>query len=224
MHRNLLGSIGKRLFVPICLILIMQATAIHLLSVPERDLPVPGLRSLPAEFGDWKAVDEQSLDQGVTDYLKPDEYILRNYANRVTGSSVNMFVAFFKSLQSNYGPHSPAVCMPGAGWLVRSSKVAPIQAPGRPEGIQVNQYVLEKGEQRILMLYWYQNNRKVWADELDGKMRLLPDLIRYRRSDLSLVRLVTPLVSTTSQDQLESCSQFAKAIFPSLVERFASVQ
>ena len=138
-----------------------------------------------------------TLEPAVQEYLKPDSYILRDYANSASGSAVNVFVAYFKSLQSGYGPHSPAVCLPGSGWLVRERTILNISVPGRGAAIPVNKFLLEKAGQHILVLYWYQNDRNVWAEEFQGKLRLLPDLIKYKRSDVSLVRLVQPLRGTT---------------------------
>jgi EpsI family protein len=202
------------------LILAAQAAAMHVLNIPEESITVPQLGNVPAQLGAWKTVSEQALDPGVQEYLKPNAYILRDYANPALGSSVNVFVAYFKSLQSGYGPHSPAVCLPGSGWLVLDREIIDISVPGRDAGIPVNKFVLEKSGQHILVLYWYQNDRNVWAQEFQGKLRLLPDLIKYKRSDVSLVRLVQPLQGEDASQALTDCKQFTKLIFPALSEDF----
>jgi EpsI family protein len=132
-------------------------------------------------------------------------------------------VAYFKSLQNVYGPHSPRICLPGAGWLVTSSKTLNVSVPGRAESIPVNQFTMEKSGDRILVLYWYQNDRDAWAQEFHAKLRLLPDLLRYRRSDVSLVRLITPLRSQTPDAEIANCLEFIRGISPFLAEHFASV-
>ena len=137
--------------------------------------------------------------------------------------SINFFVAHFKSLQDSYGPHSPRVCLPGAGWLVRSSKIETVPIPGRAEGIPVNEYILEKSSDRILVIYWYQNDRNVWAEEFRAKLKLLPDLIRYRRSDVSLIRLITS-IQGTGENEMVNCLEFTRLVFPPLVERFESAR
>jgi len=63
----------------------------------------------------------------------------------------------------------------------------------------------------------------VWAQEFHAKLRLLPDLIRYRRSDVSLVRLITSIPGTTSDHELDNCLRFTGQMFPLLAERFASI-
>lgn len=206
--------------LPASLVLIGQAAALHIFSLPEQNLPIPQLQNLPTQIGDWQLLSDQALEPDVQAYLKPDSYVLRNYANRAAASSINLFVAYFKSLQNSYGPHSPKVCLPGSGWLVHSESIRPIIVPGRPLGIPVNQYVMEKGTDRILVLYWYQNDRNVWAEEFKAKLTLLPDLIRYRRSDVSLIRLVSPLRGEDATAELSESQEFARLIFPALVEKF----
>jgi len=218
-----LRSVRYGILAAACLILVLQASASRVLKIDEASIAIPGLHNLPWQVGDWKATSELSIGPVTEAYLKPDEYILRDYADPQQGPPINLFVAYFKSLQNTYGPHSPSVCLPGAGWLVTSSKIANIPVPGRPEAIPVNEFTMEKAGERILVLYWYQNDRNVWAQEFQAKLRLLPDLIRYRRSDVSLVRLITPLRGTSPDNELNSCLRFTERVFPLLAERFASV-
>lgn len=220
---SVLRSALKIWLLPAVLILAAQGAALHVLSIPEKSIIIPQLENLPAQIGQWKTVSEEALDPAVQEYLKPDSYILRNYENPASGSAVNLFVAYFKSLQSGYGPHSPAVCLPGSGWLVRERTILNISVPGRAADIPVNKFVLEKGGQHILVLYWYQNDRNAWAEEFQGKLRLLPDLIKYNRSDVSLVRLVQPLPGDDADQALVECKQFTRLIFPALSEDFRRV-
>lgn len=212
------------LFAAACLILVVQAGASRMLKIDEKSIGIPGLHAIPFQLGPWASSDEQSIGPDVTAYLKPDEYILRDYVNPSNGVTIDLFVAYFKSLQNVYGPHSPRICLPGSGWLVSSSSIVNIPVPGRTVGIPVNQFTMEKANQRILVLYWYQNDRSVWAEEYQGKLRLFPDLIRYRRSDVSLVRLIAPLRDSGPDRELSSCVQFTERIFPLLSKHFASVR
>ena len=51
----------------------------------------------------------------------------------------------------------------------------------------------------------------------------MPDLIKYNRSDVSLVRLVQPLPGNDADQALVECKQFTKLIFPALSEDFRRV-
>ena len=218
-----LKSLRFPLMAAACLILVLQAGASRMLNIDEHNLGVPGLHAIPWQMGPWMGSGELSIGTEVEQYLKPDEYILRDYRDQRNGTNVNLFVAYFKSLQNQYGPHSPRICLPGAGWLVSSEKVTNLAVPGRPEGIPVNQFTMEKANEKILVVYWYQNDRNIWAQEFQAKLRLLPDLIRYRRSDVSLVRLVTPINSVTADEALGEYRDFTNQLFPLLAERFSSV-
>ena len=219
-----MAALRLPLFVSACLILAFQAGASRMLKVDEAKIGVPGLHGLPFKIDRWQASNEESIGPEVEAYLKPDEYVLRDYAAAPGGPEISLFVAYFKSLENTYGPHSPRICLPGAGWIVSSSEIVNIPVPGHPAGIPANRFTMEKSNQRILVLYWYQNDRDVWAEEYHAKLRLLPDLIRYRRSDVSLVRLITTLNSGSSVDkETANCARFTEHLFPDLAERFASV-
>lgn len=217
-------ALSGGLFLPVCLILALQAAASHSMAISERNITPPELEQFPFALGSWKAQANLRLDDRVAGVLKPDEYILRDYVDSGSGTSINLFLAYFKSLQNSYGPHSPRICLPASGWLVRSSKASSISVPGRQEPIPVNQYVMEKANDRILVLYWYQNDRHLWADEFQAKLRLLVDLVRYRRSDVGLIRLVTPMTGVDPTRENRSCREFVRLMFPVLVERLQTAR
>ena len=204
------------------LVLAGQMAAFYAISIGERPLIAPTLDALPEAIGGWRMAGQSALEPAVAAYLRPDSYIVRDYVHPERRIGVSLFIAYFKSLQNSYGPHSPRVCLPGSGWTARSRKVVPMAVPARSEPIPVNEYTLEKGRQQILVLYWYQNNRRVWAEEFHAKLNLLPDLMRYRRSDVSLVRIVAPLGE--SSDVLKSSTEFAQALFPLLAARLATAE
>jgi EpsI family protein len=199
-----------------------QIAGSYVLTIKERPLGVPGLQEVPDRVGTWAMTDEQPLDPEVAAYLRPDDYIQRGYVSKQPESSISLFVAYFKSLQNNYGPHSPQACLPGSGWLVHLWQVIGMPVPDSHDTVPINEYLLEKNGQKIMVLYWYQNGRRVWAEEFQVKLHLLPDLLRYHRSDISLVRIVATMGPETSVDQaLRNTMNFARALYPVLVQRFA---
>ncbi len=215
-----LSAAGNGLIVAGCLLLVFQLSASRMLNFREGHLATPGLHQIPLELGQWKASGEQSLDPSVENYLKPDDYILRDYAG---ATPINVFVAYFKSLEKTYGPHAPRICLPGSGWLETSSKISYLAVPGRAQSIPVNELTYEKQDSHILVLYWYQNDRNVWAEEFWAKLRLLPDLIKYHRSDVSLVRLVAPVRGPTADQELHDSTALADLVYSDLSQRFAGV-
>ena len=223
MARSPLAARARYGLAAACLVLVVQAGASRMLKIDEAKIGIPHLHNIPLQLDEWKSSEEEFMDAGTAAYLRPDEYIMRDYVDDQNGAIVNLFVAYFKSLQNTYGPHSPRICLPGSGWLVSSSKVANLSVPGWREAVPVNEFMMEQGNQHIFVMYWYQNDRDVWAEEFHAKLRLLPDLIRYRRSDVSLVRFVMPISGDASDKELKNCLQFSRRMFPLLAARFASV-
>jgi EpsI family protein len=205
-------------------ILSVQIAGSYVLTIDERSLGIPGLQDLPDRIATWSLTEEQPLEPEVAAYLRPDDYVQRAYFSQQPESSVSLFVAYFKSLQNSYGPHSPQACLPGSGWLVHLWKVIDLPVSDSQQTVPINEYLLEKQGKRIMVLYWYQNGRRVWAEEFQVKLHLLPDLLRYHRSDVSLVRIVATLGPETTVDQaLQQSMSFAHNLYPLLVERFSKV-
>ena len=72
-----------------------------MLKIDEQNIGIPGLHDIPWQLGPWTTSADQSIGPEVTAYLKPDEYILRDYVDRENGTTVDLFVAYFKSLQNS---------------------------------------------------------------------------------------------------------------------------
>ncbi len=49
--------------------------------------------------------------------LRADDTLFdRRYVDPATGRVVILFIAFFKTQRYGQSPHSPNICLPGAGW------------------------------------------------------------------------------------------------------------
>ena len=58
--------------------------------------------------------------------------------------------------------------------------------------ITVNRYVIEKGLDQQVVLYWYQSHGRVIANEYRSKIFMVYDAARLNRSDAALVRVTSP--------------------------------
>lgn len=212
----------RTLLMALLALLTLQTVTSSAVSTTEKELPSPSLERIPQRISDWRIVSEQALDPPLVAYLRPDDYILRDYVRGSDKSLTSVVVMYFKSLKTNYGPHAPRICLPGTGWIARSASM--IALPVATGSIEVNRYLMERGGKTIVVLYWYQNSRRSWAQEFQTKLNLLPDLLRYQRSDLSLVRISASLGEQgTALDQdprVKGVEEFARLLYPLLSERF----
>jgi len=160
------------------------------------------LGSFPRTLGDWTSSDVP-ISQEVRDILGPGDFLLRDYQDPAGGADVALFIAYFPSQRSGDAIHSPKNCLPGAGWVpVRSDRIS-VAVPGHAP-FMANRYLIAKGENRQLVLYWYLAHDRAVASEYAAKFYLVADSIRERRSDGSLIRVTTGLANNES---LESAQQ-----------------
>jgi len=59
--------------------------------------------------------------------------------------------------------------------------------------ITVNKYIIQNGDYKSLMLYWYQGRGRAVASEYWGKIYTVVDSVRLRRSDGAMVRVTVPI-------------------------------
>ena len=155
------------------------------------------LASFPRTLGEWASSDIP-LGQDVLDILGPGDFLLRDYRES-GGSDVDLFIAYFPSQRSGDAIHSPKNCLPGAGWAPVSSARITLSLPGHAP-FPANQYLIAKGEDRRLVLYWYWAHDRAVASEYAAKFYLVADSIRQRRSDGALIRATTSLAPNESLD------------------------
>jgi EpsI family protein len=211
-----MGFVGKRHALVLSLALLTQALVFYAFSGAE-EVPAPRpLREAPARFGDWTMATEGVVEQEVRDVLRADDVVSRVYAQSGSGRAASLFVAYFKSQRTGQAPHSPKNCLPGSGWVPSSSDAMRIPIAGRAEPIQVNRYIVSKGDEKSVVIYWYQTRDRVIASEFEAKFYLVINSIRYHRSDTALVRVVTPVRDDDEAGATKAAVEFVQSFFTPL--------
>jgi EpsI family protein len=147
--------------------------------------------------------------------LKADDTLTRWYVNPANGGA-NLFVAYFKTQRTGQSPHSPKNCLPGAGWTPSSTGLLDVPIPATGETIRINRYVVSKGDSKSVVLYWYQTQSRVIADEFAAKFYLVSDSIKHHRSDTALVRVVVPVIGDHEQQAIDQGEAFVQSVYPVL--------
>lgn len=155
---------------------------------------VPKFESLdrfPLELSGWQGRDLAMADD-VRAALGAGIFLSRAYldpSNPV--EPVGLFLAYFPSQRTGDTMHSPRHCLPGAGWVFTESRRTELAGPNA-QPILANEYVISKGAEKQLVLYWYQAHGRGVASEYWAKFYLVADAIRMNRTDGALVRITTP--------------------------------
>jgi EpsI family protein len=201
-------------------VLIAQAALLYGFSRKEIPPSHRELAGAPAQFGAWAQTGESIIEQEIRDALKADDLLSRSYTNATFGFPAHLFVAFFASQRAGQIPHSPKNCLPGSGWVPSQSDVVHISVPGRAAPIEVNRYVVSRGDAKSLVLYWYQSRDRVVAREYSAKLYVIADAIRYNRTDTALVRVVVPIAGDDLARAQAAAFDFVRSAFVPLRQHF----
>jgi EpsI family protein len=208
-------NLKMRFFV---VVLLLGGTALFLQGRTGKEV-IPARQSLgsfPQGLGAWAGRDVP-IPQDALEVLGPGDFLLRVYRNQSQPEPyVDLFIAYFPSQRAGDTIHSPKHCLPGAGWLPLESSRIKVDLAGRP-GVPMNRYVIGKGEDRQLVLYWYYAHKRAVASEYSAKFYLVTDAIRMNRSDGAMIRLTTPLRRGEDSEQAQQrLLSFANQLSPQL--------
>jgi EpsI family protein len=170
----------------------------------------------PTRLGEWTGRRE-TIEANVLAELEPTDYVIADFRGP-DGRTVNFYSAYYASQRAQASAHSPRSCLPGGGWQFRSLdelELPDVVANGQP--LRVNRTLIQLGDYRQLVYYWFQQRGRVITNEYLVKLYILWDAVTRNRTDGALVRLVTPLERTEDVAQAdERLLAFAKAAVPVL--------
>ena len=199
-------------------ILICQAVIYYGFAQRERLPEVRPWEALPRQIGNWMQDQDLPMDAESMQQLQPDVYISRGYvAGRATSPAflpASLFIAYFRTQRTGHAPHSPQDCLPGAGWEPVSARVLPIDVPQMNTAIEANEYIVKRAGTEMAVYYWYQTARRTAATELQVQFRAVPELLVHGRTDVALVRVITPMPGGDLAPAKAASLDFIRALFP----------
>ena len=213
-------KIPKQFYVSFGLLVIM---ALSFIALPDREEIIPERKQFaefPLELNDWSGR-KGSIEQVYIDTLKFTDYVMNDYRG-VDGSVVNFYTAYYDSQKSGVSAHSPRSCIPGGGWEITSLEnyiIKGVDVGAVP--LVVNRLLIEKGEIKQLVYYWFQQRGRIVTNEYMMKWYLFWDSITKSRTDGALIRLTAILNNgqdiKIADDRLESFAREVSPIIPEYV-------
>lgn len=198
-----------------CLALVaLTGVAGFLVSTRQEILPVrKSFATFPTNIAGWHGR-HSSIDPGTVHFLALTDYVLTNYINS-NGRDVNFYVAYYASQRSGLSPHSPSVCLPGNGWQIAQFDRTNYRGNGL--SFPINRVVMQRGSQKQLVYYWFEQRGMRIANEWWSKLYLLSDAIFKNRTDGALIRLITPIYPNEPENQADSrLHDFTQLVVPKL--------
>jgi EpsI family protein len=173
------------------------------------------LKDFPASLGAWqqRGVDER-FDKQTESVLRADDYLSRNYT-LADGRIASFYVGYYATQRNGATYHSPLNCLPGSGWTMNEPAVININPVNGAPVFEANRYIIQNGDDKQLLLYWYQGRGRAVASEYWGKVYTVLDSVRRRRSDGAMVRVVVP-INKSEAAALDAATSLAAQAAPLL--------
>jgi EpsI family protein len=232
----------RPLLVP-CALLALAGVAVRLVAedAPGRVVSTPmRLGSVATVAGSWRSIGERPLDAEALRLLAPDATLWRTYrraggadvgtprrrryadpgvasapGSAASRGEVDLMVVYGHRKQTF---HSPAFCMPGAGYQIITKRQTRLRIPGVAEALPINAMTVQKGNRRLLVCYWYVHGGEATTGLARHTAGLLWRRLRRQPASGALIRLMTP-VGDAEGPALDTISDFVAAIYPGLREK-----
>jgi len=166
----------------------------------------------PMQIDSWQGA-AFALEQQYIDALRFDDYVLADYRFDKE-QPVNFYAAYYRSQRKGQSAHSPQSCLPGGGWEIASltqTEVAVSEPAMQP--LRANRAVIQKGDQKQIVLYWFKQRERNLTNEYLVKLYLLWDAFSRQRTDGALVRLAALVGPGESEAAVDRrLQQFAAAV------------
>jgi len=203
----------------LCSVALLAPVALMSTVLAERqEAPPPRITfvDFPMHLDKWSGA-TLALEKQYIDRLQFDDYVLADYRSDEQ-QPVNFYVAYYRSQKKGQSAHSPQSCLPGGGWEIQSlsSTAWPSSVIGK--SLQANRVVIQKRDQKQVVLYWFKQRDRILTSEYLVKWYLLWDAIFRQRTDGALVRLASPVGPGESEAEVDKrLMAFASTIEPELL-------
>ncbi|MCA1593942.1 MAG: EpsI family protein [Acidobacteria bacterium] len=214
---SLMKAQPKHFWALVVLLLLGGVVINFMEAAGEAHVPRQPLREFPSEVGGWRQTrPDARFDAATEAVLRADEYVQRDYRT-TDGRGVALYIGYYATQRTGATYHSPLNCLPGSGWTLSDAATVRVTPAGGLPAFDANRYVIQNGNDRELLVYWYQGRGRAVANEYWDKVYTVLDSTRRRRSDGAMVRVLVPVpVGRSEQEALETATAFAAQIAPEL--------
>jgi exosortase D (VPLPA-CTERM-specific) len=156
------------------------------------------------------------LDGVYLEALKLDDYLLADFS-AVGRPPVNLYVAYYNSQRKGESVHSPRSCIPGGGWRISGMAARDIKLAGGAGSLSVNRVVIERGDIKQVVYYWFDQRGRVLTNEYLVKWYIFWDSLTRNRTDGAMLRLTVPVLAGQNEaDADRTLEEFARTLVPVL--------
>ncbi len=203
------------------LVFILLITTIYVSRKEPRATATPlaqPLSRFPNRIDQWSGIDHD-FDPAVLAKVGADQTLNREYRDcNVKAAPIWLYIGYYQSQTRGRQIHSPLHCYPGSGWNELSRRI--VAVPLKNRTIRINRLILRKGSERRMVVYWYQMQDRVIANEYLQRVGLIMNAITKHRTDGALIRISMAMREGASRNSWKILQKFVRDLYPRLTEFF----
>ncbi len=131
---------------------------------------------------------------------------------------VNLYIGYYYTANKAYASHSPMVCYPSQGWQIDNKPTRKTLSIGQ-NVIHYEEIVTSLGEQKELVLYWYQSGERSNTQIYKNKIDMGVNKLLNNSEEHAFVRVSLPLAeNSTYAENEKTATNFIKAFYPQFLK------
>jgi exosortase D (VPLPA-CTERM-specific) len=189
------------------IIMVVSATAWPLM--PQRVAVAPDRATFslfPYELGDWRQFGaERRFSPEIERSLSADDYHAVQFGRSPDEPRLDFFSAWYRDLSEDGVQHTPEICLPGAGWEIAEVERVDLSGDlGLESPFRVNRLILQKGEDRMLVYYWFTHLGRAIPSNAEAKISVLTKGVFADRLDGAILRIISPIDENNTETKAEA--------------------
>ena len=206
---------NTRYFIVIGILFIVSIITYFLsIDVPAQQKTVYA-KQLPVFINGWSGEDIE-VDDRTLELLETDDVLMREY--RKEGYPPVEFCIIYASNNRKVS-HPPEICYRGGGWALEEKKpIVFSKRSGEFPEFSAIKLIIEKGDQKQLVLYWYKCNRKYTTNYYTQQINIVKSEITTGKSTSGLIRISTPIVNNDEDVAMMRVQKFSLKMLPSITK------
>jgi len=191
--------------------------------LPERQENIPQRKTFnqfPHKINIWES-HRKAMEAQFINALKFEDYLLANYTS--DQGALELYIAYYESQRKGESAHSPRSCLPGAGWRITDRRPVTLAYDyrGNDQKINLSRMLVQQGDNRFLMYYWFKQRDRHITNEYLVKWFLFWDGLTRNRTDGALIRVMYPIPKgydvQTADDTVQSFLRDTLPLLPDYV-------
>jgi EpsI family protein len=211
-----LGQTSSTKIIILVLFFVLTGILLHWKPASNAAKKEKSLSQALANIPGWENITSNQLDAKIVQALELDEYVNHNFSNGE--ENISLYIGYYFTSKKVGAAHDPLVCFPGQGWTVSGFKKGDLTLNTLDNGsicsISYSEMIARLGQQKELILYWFQAYDQTNSNTFSQKISLLRGKTLGRGEDNAFVRITVRLGKKSLSEYRETLFKFIRAFYP----------